>query len=268
MYVGSLHIHPLKSAAALDVNALDIVSRGPVGDRRWLVIDAADRFLTARAESRLVLIRALPQGDGLRLLAPGCAPLEVIKPSGVVRVDVRVWDDQVNAALADDGAHVWLSAFLGRPVRLVHMDAASRRMVDPTFGAEGDEVSFADGYPLLVISRAALDGLNARLAQPISMSRFRPNVVVEACAPHAEDSWRRVRIGSVVFDAVKTCTRCVFTTIDPVTAVRDQAREPLATLGTYRGAGDGVGVLFGMNLIARGKGTLRLRDAVEVLEMR
>ncbi|MEO6064866.1 MAG: MOSC N-terminal beta barrel domain-containing protein [Lysobacterales bacterium] len=268
MHVASLHIHPLKSAAALDVDTLEIVARGAVGDRRWMVIDAADRFVTARAEARLVLIRALPQGEGLMLSAPGTTPLCVAAPTNARRIVVRIWNDHVGAVLADEDAHAWLSAFLGRPVRLVYMDSASRRAVDPVFGAAGDEVSFADGYPLLVISGNALHELNARLADPISMTRFRPNIVIEQCAPHAEDGWRRVRIGTVAFDAVKTCTRCVFTTIDPATAIRDAAGEPLTTLRTYRRAEVGNDVLFGMNLIARGEGTLRLGDPVEVLELR
>lgn len=268
MHVASLHIHPLKSCAALDVGALEVVPRGPVGDRRWLVIDAANRFVTARAEARLVLIRALPERDGLSLSAPGCAPLAVAAPREGPRLPVRIWDDQVDAALADDAAHAWLSAFLGRPVRLVHMDSRSHRAIDPAFGGAGDEVSFADGYPLLVISRASLEGLNERLGHAIGMTRFRPNVVVDDCAPHAEDGWERVRIGEVEFDAVKRCARCVFTTIDPVTAERDPEGEPLRTLRTYRGAPNGKDVLFGMNLIARGTGTLRRGDPVDVIAAR
>lgn len=268
MHIASLHIHPLKSCAPLDVESIGVEARGPAHDRRFMVIDAANRFVTARAEARLVLIRATPQGEGLLLEAPGCMPIVVEAPHAGSRVEVRVWNDLVDAALADDAAHAWLSAFLGRPVRLVHMDDASCRKVDLRYGVEADEVSFADGYPLLVISRAALDALNQRLDRPITMQRFRPNLVVDDCAPHAEDSWRRIRIGNIDFDAVKPCTRCIFTTIDPLTAVRDPAGEPLATLRTYRHTDDGKDVLFGMNLIARGAGTLRLGDPVEVLELR
>ncbi len=268
MHIASLHIHSLKSAAVLDVDALDIVARGPVGDRRWMVVDAANRFMTARAEARLVLIRALPRGDGLLLSTPGRTPLEVSAPAGTLRIPVRVWNDEVDAAVADNEAHAWLSEFLDRPVRLVRMDAGSHRAVDPAYGANGDEVSFADGYPLLVISQSALDALNARLARPVAMTRFRPNIVVAGATAHAEDGWRRVRIGSLEFDAVKACARCVFTTIDPATGERDPAREPLATLGTYRRAVEGDGILFGMNLIARGTGVVRRGDTVEVLEAR
>jgi uncharacterized protein YcbX len=106
--------------------------------------------------------------------------------------------------------------------------------------------------------------LNARLAAPVPMVRFRPNIVVAGSAPHAEDGWRRVRIGAVEFEAAKPCTRCVFTTIDPATLTRDAGGEPLRTLTTYRRTP--AGVTFGMNLIPRGRGTVRLGDAVVALE--
>ena len=101
------------------------------------------------------------------------------------------------------------------------------------------------------------------------MTRFRPNVVVSGAAPWAEDDWRRVRIGDVVFRVVKGCDRCVITTIDPDTARREH--EPLATLARTRRF-DGA-TWFGVNLIPDLAGGLedadpviRVGDDVEVLE--
>ncbi len=267
MQVASLHIHPLKSCAALDVDTLDIEPRGPAHDRRWLLVDARGRFLTARAEAQLVRLRATPLANGIRIEAPGGDSLVVAIPEGHERIEVRIWDDRVVAALADPAAHAWLGAALGRDVRLVYMDERARRAVDPRHSTAGDEVSFADGYPVLAIARASLDALNVRLAAPVPMARFRPNLVLEGCAAHAEDGWRRVRIGDIEFEAVNPCKRCVFTTLDPATATRDPDGEPLATLRTYRAAPDGAGVLFGKNLTARGTGTLRRGDPVSVLEL-
>jgi uncharacterized protein len=266
MHVASLHLHPVKSCAALDVDALDVTARGPAGDRRWLIVDAQGRFVTAREHPRVVGLRARPVAGGLRLEAPGGATLEVPTPSPhAPRVDVVVWRDTVRAQACDAGVDAWLCEALGMPVRLVHMDEAARRAVDPAYGAPGDEVSFADAYPLLVVSQASLDALNARLARPVPMARFRPNIVVAGTAPHAEDAWRRVRIGNVEFEAVKPCTRCVFTTLDPVSMTRDPDGEPLRTLATYRRApaeSGLTGVLFGMNLIPRGEGKVRRGDVV------
>jgi hypothetical protein len=268
MHLSSLHLYPLKSAAASTVETLFIEPRGPRHDRRWIVVDEHGRFLTARVLPELVSIRAEPEGDGLRLSAAGSASLAVPVPrDDGPRIEVSVWNDRVDALRADAAAEAWLSDRLQRPVRLAYMDVRARRAVDPAYAQPGDEVSFADGYPLLVISQAALDGLNARLAEagaaPVTMAHFRPNLVVDGTAAHAEDSWRRVRIGGIDFDAVKPCTRCVFTTVDPVRAQRREDGEPLNTLKAYRRTP--AGVTFGMNLIARGTGVLRRGDAVDVL---
>ncbi|MGY4515110.1 MOSC N-terminal beta barrel domain-containing protein [Lysobacter sp. HA18] len=265
MHVASLHIHPLKSCAQLDVDTLDVTPRGPVGDRRWLAVDADGNFLAARKHPRLVGIRALPDAQGVVLSASGEAPIHVPVPRhDAPRRHVVIWDDRVEAIDAGDAAAAWLTRYLNLPARLVHMDDSVHRPVDPDYAIDGDEVSFADGYPLLVISQAALDDLNGRLASPVPMVRFRPNIVVAGTAPHAEDDWRRVRIGDVEFDAVKLCTRCVFTTIDPATMTRDPDGEPLRTLLTYRRTPKGVA--FGMNLIPRGTGRIAIGDAVTPID--
>jgi hypothetical protein len=143
------------------------------------------------------------------------------------------------------------------------MDATCVRAVSPDYGQPGDEVSFADGFPLLLISQAALDLLNTKLAAPVPMLRFRPSIVVTGTQAHAEDDWKRIRVGAIEFDVVKPCIRCVFTTVDFTRGEFDPGGEPLRTLLTYRRTP--AGVSFGQNLIPRGVGTLRTGDAVEVL---
>lgn len=268
MRLSSLHRYPLKSAAGITVETLEIVPRGPQHDRRWLVVDADGCFVTARQRSEMALIRAEVIGAGLRLSAPGMPDLDVAPPAtDAVREQVLIWKDTVDAQRVDAAADAWLSLFLQPPVRLVYMDHDARRAIDPAYAQPGDEVSFADGYPLLIISQAALDGLNERLARagraPVVMAQFRPNLVVADAEAHAEDSWKRVRIGAVEFDAVKRCTRCVFTTVDPVSGMRREDGEPLNILKDYRRTP--AGITFGMNLIPRGTGTLRVGDAVTML---
>ena len=184
-------------------------------------------------------------------------------PEAGATVPVTVWKSQLTARPAGDAADAWLSDFLGQPVRLVHMDEAITRPMTDARSLPGDEVSFADGFPLLLISRASLEGLNSRLARPVSMLQFRPNLVVDGVPAHAEDTWKRIRIGEVEFEVAKACTRCVFTTVDPLRGERDPEGEPLRTLITYRRAADGV--TFGQNLIPRTLGQVRVGDAVEVL---
>ena len=262
MRLSGLYLYPIKSSAPLEMQAAMVEPRGLQHDRRWMATDADGRFITGRELPRLTLVRAQPMPGGLSLDAPGMPSLSVPFPHAETSVTVNVWKNQVVAKPAGV-ADAWLSEFLRQPARLVHMDAGvSRPMTDPR-SQPGDEVSFADAFPLLLISRAALDGLNARLAKPVSMLQFRPNLVVDGVSAHAEDGWKRIRIGEVEFEVAKACTRCVFTTVDPVRGERDPDGEPLRTLIGYRRTADGV--TFGQNLIPRSLGSVRVGDGVEVL---
>ncbi|MEO8669921.1 MAG: MOSC N-terminal beta barrel domain-containing protein [Tahibacter sp.] len=260
-----LHIFPIKSCAPLTPDMAPVEKRGLQFDRRWLIVDADGQFLTGRQLPRLTLVRAQPDALGLDLDAPGMNRCRIRVPSAdAPRRLVQVWKNSINAVCADGLADAWISAYLGREAHLVYMDSDAHRAVDPDYATDGDEVSFADAFPLLLISSSALDQLNARMASPVPMLRFRPNLVVSGTAPHAEDDWRRVRIGGVEFDVVKACTRCVFTTVDFERGALDPSGEPLRTLITYRRTPSGV--TFGQNLIARGSGILRIGDAVTVLD--
>ena len=257
-------VYPIKSTAGISVDACDVDARGLAMDRRWMVVDEHGEFLSGREIPQLTQIRAHIDNGGLRLAAPTGDALHVpLPPASTRRRTVRVWNDECPAAGAGPSVDAWLSRVLDTPCHLVYMDDASRRPVDPDFGRPGDLVSFADGYPLLVISSASLEDLNTRLAEPVSMRRFRPNLVVDGCTPYEEDGWVRMRAGDVLFDGVKSCARCVFTTIDPDNGEPHPRLEPLRTLGDYRRAPGG-GVLFGRNLIPRSLGRVRIGDVVEV----
>jgi len=259
----SIHIYPLKSCAPLPLDSARVEARGLEHDRRWMVVGANGKFLTGRQHPRLTLIRAVPAGVALHLRAPDMPELRLAPTPDRKRREVEVWSSRVAALDADDAANGWISAFLGIPAHLVHMDADCLRAIDPDHSLPGDTVSFADGYPLLAISQASLDMLNEKLEQPVPMLRFRPSLVIAGTASHAEDEWKRVRIGGVEFDVAKPCIRCVFTTVDFERGAFDPSGEPLRTLLTYRRTPKGVS--FGQNLIPRGVGTLRVGDAVEVL---
>lgn len=262
--LSALYVYPVKSCAALQPMTARVEPRGLAGDRRWLVVDPGGMFVTGRLHARMPLIRATPLTGGLRLDAPGMPSLEIAHPAlDAPRRTVTIWRSSVDAASADPSAGVWLSRYLGADLALVHMDDAAQRTVNPDFGRPDDEVSFADGYPQLLISAAALDALNTRLREPVEMLRFRPNLVVAGTPPHAEDGWKRIRIGEVEFELVKPCTRCIFTTVDPQRGERDADGEPLKTLTTYRRTPNGV--TFGQNLIPRSTGTIAVGDRVEVL---
>lgn len=263
MQLSGLYLYPVKSAAPMAVAQALVEPRGLQYDRRWMVVDEGGKFLTGRQLPQLTLVRATPDTNGLTLEAPCMPPLRVNLGEVSGTLPVTVWKSAVDAHVSGTEADAWLSTYLQRAARLVYMDADVHRPVLSARARPGDEVSFADGHPLMLITQSALDALNERLTKPVSILQFRPNLVVDGAPAHAEDDWTRVRIGQVVFDVAKACTRCVFTTVDPTRGERNPDGEPLRTLSGYRRTEEGV--TFGQHLIPRSPGVVRVGDAVQPL---
>ena len=260
--VSELAIYPVKSLGRIALQSATVQRFGLENDRRWMVVDAGGKFLTQRQHARMCLIQPELQGEELRLRAKGMPVLTVSTPIDRSRRRVTVWDDQCDALDGGDAASAWLCRFLGIDCRLVYFPADEVRAVDPRYGQPGDRTAFSDGFPLLLISQASLDDLNSRLAAPIAMSRFRPNLVVQGCAAFAEDHWKEIRIGDLRFRIVKPCSRCIIPGIDPASGERGP--EPLRTLAGYRKRGDKI--YFGQNVIADGEGDIRVGMTVELLD--
>ncbi|MTB89511.1 MOSC domain-containing protein [Aeromicrobium senzhongii] len=265
----SLHRHPLKSGRIEDLDAATVDPWGLAGDRRWMVVDAEGTFLTAREERRLLAIDARLTEAGIRLSVPGRPAIDVPDPDPAHQVPVRIWSSLITAAEATTAA-AWLTETLGREVRLVHLDDPTRRAVNPARSEPEDRVSLADGYPLLVTTQTSLAALNRAIetggGDPVPMSRFRPNLVIDGEAAWTEDDWRRIRVGDATFRAVKGCARCVITTLEPQDSGEvARGKEPIRTLARIRRFSGAV--WFGVNLIPDVAGvTVRIGDEVEVLE--
>jgi uncharacterized protein YcbX len=264
-WVSSLHIYPLKSARGIAVDALELDALGPRGDRRWMLVDSDARFLSQRDHPRLALLDVALVGDGIVVRRTDAPPLDLSMARVQGRIEATIWDDTCEVDTYDAAADRWFSDALSTSCRVVHLPDNATRRVNPKYVPGHRRVSLADAFPLLVISEGSLVSLNARLRHPVSMNRFRPNVVVAGTEPHAEDAWNEITIGGVACSVVKPCARCATIQVDQATATR--GREPLATLATYRSR-DGK-VLFGQNAIhATPGGTIRVGDPVSVLELR
>jgi uncharacterized protein YcbX len=257
-----IFVYPIKACAGISLEASDVVARGLAFDRRYMLADRSGKLISQREVSRLCLVGTAFEGAGIAVSTPGRSalllPRELGDPS-LERRPYQVWGASGHAARHPEGSR-WFSEFLDDEVSLLYMPDDERRSVNPSRARPGDIVSFADGYPMLLISEASLADLNSRLETPLEMRRFRPNLVISGAAPYAEDEFASLRIGAVTFRGVKRCDRCVVTTVDPDTG--DRGREPLRTLARYR-LQDGK-VWFGMNLIHDGSGRLQLGDAVSL----
>jgi uncharacterized protein len=263
MEITELYLYPIKSLGGITVDRAAVTPQGFAHDRRYMLVRPDGQFLTARSQPRMLLLQPELRGDALLVSHRhhDVPPLEIHGPESEEILTVEVWGDQVQAQVVSPLADAWFSQQLGLDCRLVYMPEGDLRRVDPAYATHQEVVSFADGYPYLLIGQAALDHLNAQLETPVPMNRFRPNLVFAGGEPHAEDHWREIRIGPVTFYPVKPCARCVVTTVDTNSA--RSGAEPLATLSRYRSQDHKV--LFGMNLLHSGVGTIQVGDKIDVL---
>lgn len=253
--LSGLYIYPIKGARGIQVDAAEVTARGLQHDRRFMVVDAAGDFITQRTHPSLSQVSVRVHGDELAVEAPGAGTLAVpLHPRAGEPRRVRVWDDRCDALALGAASSRFFERALGVPCELVYMPDDSVRPVDPDYAKSDEQVGFADAFPFLLISQASLDDLNTRLDTPVPMNRFRPNLVVEGCAPFAEDGWGPFAINEVIFRGVKPCARCIVVTVDQETG--HKGKEPLSTLARFRTQDKKV--MFGQNLIHRGHGVIRV----------
>lgn len=264
--VSELRIHPIKSMKRTLLDSMEIVSTGPRHDRQFMVIDADNKFMTQRTVPLMATINVEAAEGGFKLFVPGYEEVAFTDQGQGDVMPAMVWRDQVDVVEVSPAASKILSDYLQTPCRLVTMAEGENRLLDENYLKSGvEEVSFADGFPFLLISQASLDDLNSRLESPVPMDRFRPNIVVTGCAPYEEDTWKAIQIGDIIFDVLKPCARCTITTTDQETGDRDKERgkNPLKALARYRNTEKGI--LFGMNMVHRSVGRVCVGDAVRIL---
>ena len=239
-------VYPIKSAGGIPADAWEVDDFGLRYDRRWMLVDSQGRMITQRTHPRLALARPAIEGERLVVRGGDQAPLVLpLHPAPAVGATVTIWDDRCQALWQGEASAGWFSTLLGAEVSLVYMPESTWRPANPARAPASSRVSFADAYPFLLLSEESLTDLNGRMATPLPMNRFRPNLVIRGGAAFAEDELAAFRIGDIAFRAVKPCDRCVLTTTDQETAERGV--EPLRTLATFRKV-DGK-VYFGQNVV-------------------
>jgi uncharacterized protein YcbX len=247
--LAAISVYPVKSCRGIARESARLEVTGFADDRHWMLVRPNGRFVTQRELPRLALVGTAVDGAGLELTAPGRAPLRVARSAGSAGLDIVVWKFSGRGIDCGDAAATWVSAFLETPLRLVRFDPDVPRTCNPEWTPGAHAVTeFADGFPILVISRASLADLNSRLPRALPMERFRPNLVIDGVGAYDEDRIHELRAGGVTIRIVKPCTRCSITTTDQERGAVDGV-EPLATLKTYRHDPALKGVCFGQNAI-------------------
>ncbi|MGB3585426.1 MAG: MOSC N-terminal beta barrel domain-containing protein [Tunicatimonas sp.] len=262
LQLSEIYIYPIKSLGGIRLSEAQLTQRGLAYDRRWMLIDEQG-FLTQREIPKMALLEVSLQADYLEVRSlTGGSSLNVpltLAPNAVTK-PVPIWDDTTTAQWVSEEADQWFSETLDHPCSLVYMpDYSERTQVGKTSGRE-QFVSFADSYPALLVGQASLDDLNIRLAEPVLMNRFRPNLVFTGGEAYEEDQWYEFSIGDATCWAEKPCARCMVVTIDQSTAER--GKEPLTTLTKYRKQGNKV--LFGQSILFEPGRIIHKGDMIEI----
>ena len=255
-----INVYPIKSLGGIALSHAYVGETGLAFDRQLMLVDKSGKFVTARKWPHLLGFQPLLNDDGWIVISPEGARLSIRKSQFEQIVDVNIWRHDMQASCADETINQWFSDALAQDVRLVSISNESVRFVENSSQA----LSFSDGYPLLIIGENSLKDLNQRASEPSLMAQFRTNLVFDDAPAFIEDTWQRVRIGSVEFEFVKPCERCVMTTVNMTDYSLRRSREPLATLKTFRADPKGR-LMFGENLIARNHGIISVGDDIEVL---
>lgn len=260
--LSQINIFPVKSIRGISLSSAWVEKQGISFDRRYMLADINGKMVTARTIPKLVKVNAVLSESGMIFSYQNCEPLLLNRSEfDLEPVNTEVWSDRFVAYSTTIEANRWFSQVVGKPVQLLYTGAVSNRVREKL----GHSVSFADGYPLLVISEASLLALNQRCQEAQTMDQFRPNLVVSGNEAFVEDSWKKIRIGDVEFDVRKPCERCILTTVDTQTGDFKASKEPLKTLSQFRANEKGQ-IYFGQNLVALNEGRIEQGDAIEVLE--
>ena len=264
LQVSRLFIYPIKSLAGIEVVSAKVTDRGFEHDRRWMLVDANNRFLSQREYSQMALIKTAITEAGIAVYHvqhhDKGIDIPFIPTTGKTGM-FTIWDDTCPGQYVSNEADDWFSETLGTTCRLVYMPDDSQRFVEEKYRMDDEVTSFSDAYPFLILGESTLGYLNSKLDVELPLNRFRPNIVFSGSEAHLEDSMAHIRISGIDFFGVKLCARCNILTIDQDTAI--QSKEPTRTLATYRAKNNKI--YFGQNLLHRGEGIVHVCDPIEVL---
>ncbi len=263
--VSQLNIYPIKSLGGIPLKSVHITDRGFEYDRRWMLINENNDFLTQREFPAMALLQPAITTEGLRVFNMNRDNGFIIipfTPATNKRIATNIWGVPCTPLHVSEAADKWFSEQLQTQCRLVYMDDDTQVAVNEAYNINNSLTSFSDGFPILMISESSLDDLNSKASEAVPMNRFRPNLVISGAGAFEEDSMNEFMINGIVFYGAKPSARCVLTTIDQATGKK--GKEPLKTLSLYRKLDNKI--YFGENVIAASKGMISVGDELTILK--
>ncbi|QIQ21247.1 YcbX family protein [Zophobihabitans entericus] len=261
--VNQLFFYPVKSMQGIALSAGNIQESGFQHDRRFMVTEPDGTFITARQHHHLLLLKIVMLENGIKIVAPNQQSIDAYYSDFSSNPEpTEVWNNHFSSYIASIAVNRWLSNYLQKDVQLRWLGEQSTRRIKRYPDVS---LSFADGYPYLLLNQASLDYLQKICPEQLNIGRFCGNIIISGALPFAEDGWKQIKIGDVIFDLVKPCSRCILTTVDTQSAIASKLNEPLNTLRQFRSDEQGQ-IDFGINMIALNSGTISVNSPIEILE--
>ncbi|HWH61940.1 MAG TPA: MOSC N-terminal beta barrel domain-containing protein [Ginsengibacter sp.] len=266
LIVSELFVYPVKSLSGISVSSAKVTDRGFEYDRRWMLVDLNNRFLTQREFPEMALLQVELTAAGLKVFHKKNIHSQIdipFIPETTEEVTAEIFEENCKVIFVSKTVDKWFSQMLAFECRLVYMHDSSKRFVDEKYAINNEITSLSDGYPFLLVGQSSLDDLNKRLINPLPVNRFRPNMVFTGAEPYEEDFIAELSINNIIFYGVKPCGRCTITTVDQDDA--SKSKEPLKTLATYRERNNKI--YFGQNLLAKGVGSINIGDQIKIIKL-
>ena len=211
-------------------------------------------FLTIRSDPSMTLIdteiiedspnaeqmlQVSIHGTDARIVIPAFPSKEWLEKNTTLST-VEIWEQETDAYEYSDEINKPFCDFFHKDVALVYKGPTQRMVAvngrKELYGSETPH-HFADVMSLQVASEASIKDLNAHLKAvndstvgPLTIERFRPNIIVRGREDHLweEDTWKRIRITTrlpdeeaiykIDLDVVARCARCQVPNVNPDTA--------------------------------------------------
>jgi uncharacterized protein len=263
--ISQLYIYPIKSMGGIAVNSAIVTDRGLQYDRRWILVDKNNDFLTQREFPIMALLHVAVLENNLIVTDTRniSSKIEVPFLPNSKRIEkVVIWNAVCEAFEVGEEISHWFSKALDTDCKLMYMPEATMRPVDTTSGyhPEGKFTSFADAYPFLLLSEESVSDLNERLENKVLINRFRPNIVFTGGKPYCEDDIEDFTINGVEFTGLENCGRCGIITINQENP--QKSNEPLKTLSKYRMQNKNI--VFGRNTVHSNTGIIHVGDELKL----
>lgn len=252
--VTELYIYPIKSLAGIRVESAKATEMGFENDRRWMLIDSENQFITQRKHPILSQFYQKINSGKIEIHFKNRTHEFAVQEYINSPIFSNIWDDETTVFEVNTTTSKWFSEALGFSCKLVQILNKGDRKHQSSKLKQVLNVSLADAYPYLIVGIKSLDFLNKKLDKKITIQRFRPNIVISTDLAHQEDDLEFFKIGNISFQNVKPCARCILINTNPENGTVQ--KEPLRTLSQYRKVDNSV--LFGTNVVCLNEGEIKV----------